>query len=181
MSKARSTKEQRKKRKSNKNLAARVCSILGTVLLIILVIVCVPLTLPRMAGIDIYTVVSGSMEPAIPTGSLVYVKNINPEDVKEDEVIAFYGAIDGGSIITHRVVTNSTVMGEFITKGDANEENDMNPIPYDHLIGKVVLSIPKAGALAQTFSSMAGKITAAGLIVLAIVFHLIASVLNGRE
>ena len=89
MSKARSTKEQRKKRKSNKNLAARVCSILGTVLLIILVIVCVPLTLPRMAGIDIYTVVSGSMEPAIPTGSLVYVKNINPEDVKEDEVIAF--------------------------------------------------------------------------------------------
>lgn len=59
----------------------------------------------------IFTVVSGSMEPAIPTGSLVYIKGIPPEDVAEEEVIAFYGARDGASIITHRVVANSVEHG----------------------------------------------------------------------
>ena len=115
------------------------------------------------------------------TGSLVYVKTIPPEDVQEEDIIAFYGAMDGSSIITHRVVTNSTVMGEFITKGDANEENDMNPIPYNNFIGKVVLSVPKVGFMAQTFTSTAGKIAAASLIVLAVVLHLLASVLAGKE
>lgn len=170
-----------KKKRKKKNPAATVCSVLGTLALVVLIAACLPLTVPRMLGFNIYTVVSGSMEPAIMTGSLVYVKTVPPEDVQEEDVIAFYGAMDGSSIITHRVVTNSTVMGEFITKGDANEENDMNPIPYNNFIGKVVLSVPKVGFMAQTFTSTAGKIAAASLIVLAVVLHLLASVLAGKE
>lgn len=157
-----------------------LCSILGTLLLIVLIAVCLPLTVPRMLGYNIYTVVSGSMEPAIPTGSLVYINNMDPKDVQEEDVIAFYSAMDEGSIITHRVVVNSTVMKEFVTKGDANEEQDMNPIPYQNFIGKVVLTVPKAGGLAQAFTSTAGKIAAASLIALAVVLHLLASVLAGR-
>lgn len=163
-----------------KTLLARVCSVLGTILLIVLILACVPLTVPRMFGYNIYTVVSGSMEPEIPTGSLVYVKNMEPEEVKEKEIIAFYSAIDGNSIITHRVVTNSTLMGEFITKGDANEGNDVNPVAYDHFIGRVSLSVPIAGGLAQMFTSTFGKIAAASMIVLAVVLHLIAAVLGRR-
>ena len=72
-------------------------------------------------------------------------------------------------------------MKEFITKGDANEEQDMNPIPYQNFIGKVVLSVPKAGGLAQAFTSTAGKIAAASLIVLAVVLHLLASALAGDK
>lgn len=170
----------KRKKKQKRNPVAVACSTIGTILLIILVLVCIPLTIPRMIGYNIYTVVSGSMEPAIPTGSLVYINNMAPEEVQKDDVIAFYGATDGSSIITHRVVTNSTIMGEFITKGDANEENDMNPIPYSHFIGKVVLSVPKVGGLAQTFTSMTGKIAAASMIVLAIVLHLIAAAVGGR-
>ena len=105
---------------------------------------------------------------------------ITPEDVQENDVIAFYGATDGSSIITHRVVTNSTVMGEFITKGDANEEKDMNPIPYSHFIGKVVLTVPKVGGIAQTFTSTTGKIAAACMIALAVVLHIIAAVVGTR-
>ena len=83
------------------------------------------------------------MEPAIPTGSLVYIKEMEPKDVQVDDVIAFYGTKDAASIITHRVVENRVLMGEFITKGDANATKDMNPAPYDNFIGKVAYSIPK--------------------------------------
>ena len=78
------------------------------------------------------------MEPAIPTGSLVYIHETPPEDVAQEEVIAFYGARDSASIITHRVVENRVLMGEFVTKGDANQTEDMNPVPYGNFIGKVV-------------------------------------------
>ena len=177
MSKKRKTESANKHRK---NPVGVFCSTLGTLVLVLLILVCVPLTVPRMLGYHIYTVVSGSMEPAIPVGSLVYINNMTPEDVQEGDVIAFYGATDGSSIITHRVVTNSTIMSEFITKGDANEENDMNPIPYSHFIGKVVLTVPKMGGLAQTFTSTSGKIAAACMIVLAVVLHIIAAIVGTR-
>ena len=59
-------------RKERKSPVAVLCSALGTVLLILLVALCLPLTLPRVMGYDIYTVVSGSMEPAIPQREVLY-------------------------------------------------------------------------------------------------------------
>lgn len=170
----------RRKRKKKSPVAA-VCSALGTVLLIILVIACLPLTLPKVFGYQIYTVISGSMEPEIPIGSLVYIKKIPPKEVKTDEIIAFYGAMDEGAIITHRVVSNSEIMGEFITKGDANKTKDMNPIPYHNYIGKMVLSIPKVGGMVQALATFQGKIAAVSVIGLAMLLELIAILLRRRE
>jgi signal peptidase len=164
-----------------KNPVAALCSTLGTVLLIILIVVCLPLTVPRAFGFHIYSVISGSMEPAIPTGSLVYIEEMDPAEVEADEVIAFYAAKDSSSIITHRVVENRVVMGEFITKGDANETQDMNPASYDEFIGKVALSIPVVGRVAQIFTSYAGKIAAASLIVIAILLEIIAVLFEKNE
>lgn len=167
--------------KNTKSPVAVACSALGTVLLIILVLVCLPLTVPRVFGFHIYTVISGSMEPAIPTGSLVYVKRISPEKVEEDDVIAFYSTMDGESIITHRVVANSELMSEFITKGDANDTKDMNPVPYDNYIGKMMLALPRVGGIAQIFASTAGKAAAAGVIGLAVILQITAAVIDKRK
>ena len=125
-----------------------------------------------------YTVISGSMEPAIPTGSLVYVRYEEPGTIVKDDVIAFYSNNADGSIITHRVISNSQAMGQFITKGDANEEKDMNPIPYSNYIGKVKLSVPVVGGIAQTVTGTAGKIAAASLIGLAVILEIIAAMLD---
>lgn len=130
-----------------------VCSALGTILLIVLIVGCLPLTVPRIFGYQLYTVISGSMEPEIPVGSLVYIKGMEPEDVEEKDVIAFYGGRDSNAIITHRVVENRVVMGEFITKGDANQTEDMNPVDYNEFIGRVELSIPAVGGIAQSLTS----------------------------
>ena len=80
-----------------------------------------------------------------------------PEDMKEKDVIAYYGGSDRTAIITHRVVENRVFMGEFVTKGDANPDEDMTPIPYEDFIGKVRLSIPRVGRAAQALSSTPGK------------------------
>ena len=54
------------KTKRKKRTIARICSMIGVSLLILVILICIPLTLPRLTGFDIYTVVTGSMEPAIP-------------------------------------------------------------------------------------------------------------------
>lgn len=164
----------KKKNKSQKK-TGRWLNGIGLVLLLLVITVCVPLTIPRIFGYQVYNVISGSMAPAIPTGSLVYVKSTPAAEIQKEDVIAFYSAADTGAIITHRVVENHTVSGEFITKGDANKQNDPMPVEYEYLLGKVVLSIPVLGELLAMAASMQGKIAVACMIGLSIVFFLLGS------
>ena len=170
-----------KDRHEKKSPVSAICSSLGTILLVMLILGCIPFTLPKLLNYQAYTVISGSMEPAIETGSLVYIGPVEPQDVQVEDVIAFYGGRDSNAIITHRVVENRVVMGEFITKGDANQTNDMNPVPYEELIGRVELTIPKFGMVAQLLTGMQGKIAAGCLIGLAVVLHLIASLMDKKR
>ena len=125
-------------------LIPALCNLLGTLILILVIASCLPLTVPRLFGYEIYEVVSGSMEPEIPVGSVIYVAAAEPEDILEEDVIAFRS---GETIITHRVVTNRKLDGEFVTKGDANELEDMNTVPYGNLIGRVEHHFPIVGRL----------------------------------
>ena len=163
------------KKKSKKSLMPAICSALGTAILILIILLCLPFMIPRIMGGQIYTVISGSMEPEIPVGSLVYVEGAQPEDMKAGDVIAFYGGRDVNAIITHRVVENRVIMGELITKGDANQTNDMNPVDYDNFIGYVKWSVPEVGVIAQILTSGEGKIAAASMIGVAVILHLLAS------
>lgn len=164
----------------NKKKIAHICSVIGTVLLIILIISCLPLTLPKAFGYQMYTVISGSMEPALPVGSLVYVKYQEPESIEKKDIIAFYGSNERSSIITHRVVYNKKLSGEFVTKGDANKEKDMNPISYNQYMGKVVLMIPVIGGVAQTLTTGSGKIVLFGFIGLILLLEIFGNVLQKK-
>lgn len=166
--------------KKRRNIPVLLCNTLSTLLLLLLIGVCLPLTAPRLFGYHIYTVISRSMEPAIPMGSLLYIKETEPSLVETGEVIAFYGAKDAASIVTHRVVENHVVMGEFITKGDANQTEDMNPIPYANFIGKVEKAYPKIGVYAQILTGKEGKFIAGGVIVAAMLMQVLASLLDRR-
>ena len=153
-----------------------ICSTLGTVLLILIIALCIPIILPQTLGYDVYAVISGSMEPAIPTGSLVIIEATEPSGIESGDVIAYHGGLDSNAIITHRVVENRVIMGEMITKGDANAEIDMHPIGYHEFIGKVIFSLPEFGELAQILTSVAGKITAACIIIAALLLHVLANI-----
>ena len=161
--------------------AASVCSTLGTILLVLIILMFVPLTVPKLLGYQPYTVISGSMEPAIATGSLVYVRDVEPEAVAAKEVIAYYGGRDRDSVITHRVVENNVSEREFITKGDANAANDVTPVPYHNLLGCVKITIPSLGYAAQLLTIREGKFAMIGVIGVAMVLSLIAAKLNRRR
>lgn len=172
--------KRRKKTFERRKAASVCCSILGTVLLIAVILACVPLMFPRLAGYQVYNVISGSMEPAIPIGSLVLVKPEEAASIQEDDVIAFYSKRDTGAIITHRVVENQIAAGRLVTKGDANEEEDINPVEYDQLLGKVTLSVPWLGMVLQGAASPAGKVAAVCLVIIAVLLHGIARLLDSK-
>lgn len=161
-----------------KQIAATVCSVIGTLLLLVAILICIPLTLPRLAGYQIYHVISGSMEPAIQVGSVVYVKNIAPADIQKKDVIAFHSVLGEEAIITHRVVSNNRVAGEIVTKGDANAKEDMEPVPYENVLGKVALTVPVLGKILATIATIQGKAAVGSVILLALLLHVIAGKLR---
>lgn len=158
--------------KKERGRAGRICSITGTVLIVVVILLCSLLVLPEIFGYQMFHVISGSMEPAVNVGSLIYVHEGSPEEIKEKDIIAFYGMPDGG-IVTHRVVENNVVSGIFITKGDANDAEDPLPVTYDHYIGKVVRVIPQMGKVMAVMTSFYGKIAAACVVGLGAILNLI--------
>ena len=137
------------------NVVSALCRILGIVFIVLVIATSLPLTVPRLMDYEIYNVESGSMEPEIPVGSVVYVKKTEPTDIKTDDVISYYREM---AVVTHRVVLNKIVEGEFITKGDANNTEDLEPVPYHSLIGRVEKHFPVLGRMLVIYSSFLGKI-----------------------
>ena len=158
----------------------KVLSVTGTILIVLVILLCSLLVLPGMIGFHMYNVLSGSMEPALPVGSLLYVEGGEPADVEEEDIIAFYGSLEDSGIITHRVVKNNVVSGTFITKGDANEKEDPEPVSYDNYIGRVALSVPYMGGVLTIMTSLNGKIAAACVVGIGVVLNLIGGRLKER-
>lgn len=154
-----------------------LCSICGTLILLGVIAAFLPMTLPKLCGYEVYEVVSGSMEPEIPVGSLIYVEEAKPEELVSGDVIAF---VRDGSVITHRVEENRYVEGELVTKGDANQKEDMMPVAYEDLVGKAVYHIPMLGFLMTLIASTTGKIYAAIFAACGVMFHMLAGVLRER-
>lgn len=154
---------------------AKICSGLGLVLILLVVVICLPLTVPRFLGYELYAIVSGSMEPSIPVGSVVYAKAAEPGEIQPGDVVVFYGGHASDTVITHRAVENHSADRELLTKGDANDGNDMLPVSYSNVIGKVELSIPLLGFLLPLITGTSGKIYLAGVLIAGVLFRILGS------
>lgn len=159
-------------------LVPALCSAAGTLILLSVIASCLPVTLPRLMGYEIYNVVSGSMEPEIPVGSILYVEAVPPEEVLENDVIAFWSS---DSVVAHRVVKNKVVEGTFTTKGDANAEADMNDVEYGALIGRVAAHYPMLGQMMVLYTSSVGKVYVICFAACGCMFHILAGMLRERR
>ena len=146
--------------KQSRKRAGRVLCVAGISLMILVIAACLCLIMPRVAGYEGYVVVSGSMEPTIPVGSIIYSKKTDPELLQTGDIIVFINETRGTTPITHRVVTNDPSTGTITTKGDANEHEDINPVTYDRVIGKVSSHVPRIGFTVAMFTTVLGKIIA---------------------
>lgn len=91
-------------------------------------------------GMQAFYVVSGSMEPTIPVGSILVTKE--QEDYDIGDIITFESqdiAIQGAPN-THRVVDKElkNYVVYYTTKGDANNQNDLIQSTSDDIYGKVI-------------------------------------------
>lgn len=101
---------------------------------------------PTLFGYSTYYIMTGSMEPTIPTGSLVIDKAGNTQDIRKGDIITFK---DGINITTHRVYKVLDGGNEFITKGDANNVQDPMPRTRNQVLGVVQYHIPHLGNIAE--------------------------------
>lgn len=135
-----------------KHKVKKAWDIVSSVLVGLVVLLAVLLVGARLVGLQVFTVLSGSMEPTYHTGSLIYVKKVDPYTIKEGQPITFM--LDEDTVATHRVVgivpdeEDSTVI-RFRTKGDANEAEDGGLVHYKNVIGTPIFSIPKLGFFAE--------------------------------
>ena len=113
---------------------------------------------PSIFGYQPLTVLSNSMNPAFETGDMLFVKKVDPTEVKTDDVITFREP--SGKLITHRVMEIIDTGGEvgFVTKGDNNNVKDGEVVKGKSLFGKQVLNIPNAGYIADFLRSPLGLI-----------------------
>lgn len=130
------------------------CRASSIALLFLVIGMCLPITIPRLFGFAVHDMVSGSMDPAIPVGSVIYVKSCNLPSVGEGDIIVY---TDADGVVAHRVVANRSSLGEFVTKGDANEEADHDPVPYERVTGRVVFHLPALGMAIVLWDSTMGK------------------------
>ena len=163
----------RTKQNRNHGFLPGLCNFIGIVIIMLVIVFCLILILPKQFGYQVYNVVSGSMEPEIPVGSMIFVENTAPEEVAAGQIIAFEA---GGSVVSHRVVENRNAAGEFVTKGDANDTEDINTIPYDSLIGRVAYHVPRIGQFMMVYTSPIGKAYVLGFALCGLLFN----VLGGR-
>ena len=167
-----------RKRKIGPVIASVLCRLLGTLILLIVIAVTSSIVIPQFRGIEVYHIVSGSMEPEIPVGSAVFVQRIQPVEIKKMDIIAYQS---GDSVVIHRAMENYLVEGLISTKGDANAEMDMYQVPYDHVIGRVVRHYPKAGQLMLIYTSRIGKILLLCFAASGALFNLLSSRLRKEE
>ena len=153
---------------------------IGTILLILAIVACLGLSIPRFAGIEQYVVISGSMEPEIPVGSMVYSAQTDPSTLEPGDIIVFYSTETGSTPVTHRVVENHVADGELITKGDANAQNDLSPVIYANVLGKLVLHVPMLGYIAAPMGTMMGKVAMGCVILAAYLLTVVGSKLSGK-
>lgn len=142
-----------------------------TVLVVLVVVFAVFLMGSRLVGLQVFNVISGSMEPTYSVGDLLYVKSVDPDSVKVGDPITFVLNEDL-VVATHRVVAIDGENRQFTTKGDANETEDAAPVHFNNLIGVPVFAIPLLGYVSAYIQSPPGMYVAIGFgaVLLAAVF-----------
>lgn len=114
---------------------------ISVVLDILIIIMIAGISYSLYEGIVPLAVISGSMRPTIDVGDIVLVKRLrSPTDLGVGDIIAFWAE---NQIVVHRIV--GIDVGGYITKGDANPQQDPFIISKDLVIGKVIGLVPKIG------------------------------------
>lgn len=115
---------------------------------LLLLVLTAAVLIPRLAGATPFTVLTSSMEPSLPPGTLVVARPTAPEDIEIGDVVTFQIESGKAQVVTHRVIgvrPGRDGKPEFLTQGDANRVADEGWRPAGSVRGVVWYSVPKLG------------------------------------
>ena len=157
-------------------MVKKVCNILNTILFIALIMIASLLIVPNLLGYKSFAVISGSMEPNIHVGSIVYAKETSFDDLKVGDVISY--KLSAETMVTHRIHEVNKETQTVITKGDANDSVDASPVTANNIVGKVSLSIPLIGYISIYAKTPIGIAAICGVVALIIILNYLPEVLE---
>lgn len=159
-----------KKQAQQQNISQKIGSALSTLVYVMAILLCVCVIMQvytqgyvNIAGFSMFRVVTGSMEPNIPVGSLLLSQEVPISQIQEEDVVCFISkeAQTKGKIITHRVVSVYTAENGAIvlkTKGDANLVADGYFVTSENLIGKVSWYTKEGNIMAGLMTFLSSEI-----------------------
>lgn len=157
----------------------KICGFLSGMILLALTVLAGILIIPKLIGYEEMAVLTGSMEPKYPVGSLIFVKEENPEELKVGDVITYRLSED--TVVTHRIVEINKQEQTVITKGDANDSIDGNPIPYSEIVGKAHFSIPYLGFISMSIKTPKGIIAICAVLIAIILLTFLPEIFSPEE
>lgn len=124
---------------------------------IVLGLVAVIVIIPKVLGATPLTILTSSMEPGLPPGTLIVVEPVAPENIVIGDVITYQIESGEAAVVTHRILeVQSSTVGEptFILQGDNNAEPDP-PVTAAQIQGRLVYSLPWVGNLSSILNGPA--------------------------
>jgi signal peptidase I len=118
------------------------------VILGIAALVTVTVLVPRIGGATPYTILTGSMRPTMPPGTMVVIRPVDPDRVRVGDVVTYQLRSGEPEVVTHRVVSvglDGTGHRVFRTRGDANDAADPGWVKPVQLKGVRWYAVPYAG------------------------------------
>lgn len=156
----------------------KIYNAVSVILLVLAVALVILLAGVRLVGLQPYTVLSGSMQPKYPVGSLIYVTQVDPADLRVGDAVTFRS---GGNVVTHEIVEviegTSPSERRFVTQGLTNNISD-GQITISDIIGKPVFCIPYLGYVSAYVQNPSGMIGIACIAVVLLILSLIFDSLN---
>lgn len=153
-----------------KNIIIKLLYILISIYLIIFI--------PSIWGEKPLVILSGSMEPILKVGGILYYKEENINDFNEGDVLVYQL---NDHIISHRIV--KVLDDSFITKGDNNKSIDIYEVLNCQILGKGTnWSIPYIGYYADfIYNHKYLLVIAAGLIFMDILYDNMKEKMKNEE
>lgn len=154
----------------------KICNWISRIIFVVLLILVLLLFVPNFVGYKTFSVISGSMEPNIPVGSLVYAKSVEFDDLKAGDIISYKLSED--TMVTHRIDSINEEQRTLVTKGDANDNVDSAEVQESQIVGKVAFSIPLLGFIAIYSRTPLAIVASCIIIAILIIVNMLPGILK---
>jgi signal peptidase len=120
----------------------------SALLVLVVALAAAIIVIPLLVGGKALTVLTQSMEPGLPPGTLIVVRPTPVDEITIGQVLTYQIESGKPALISHRVISRINGLDgttAFMTLGDNNDLADPNPVQEVQVVGTLWYSIPKLG------------------------------------